>query len=48
MLLKKGNAAEKMKTRNAAAMQRSKIRIRSFPATKIFDSPDAMAVALQD
>jgi hypothetical protein len=31
MLLKNGNAAEKMKTRNAAATQSSKIKTRLFP-----------------
>jgi hypothetical protein len=46
MLLKNGNAAEKMKTRSAAAMQRSKIRTCSFTATNVFDSPDAIVVAL--
>jgi hypothetical protein len=45
MLLKNGNAAEKMKTRTAAATQSSKIRTRSFAATNVFDSPDTIAVA---
>jgi len=48
MLLKNGNAAEKMKTRSAAAKQSSKIRTRSFAATNIFDSPADIVVALQD
>ncbi len=47
MLLKNGNAAEKMKTRSAAATQSSKIKTRSFAAANVFDSPDAMAVAAQ-
>jgi hypothetical protein len=48
MLLKNGNAAEKMKTRTAAATQSSKIKTRSFAATNVFDSADAMVVGLQD
>ena len=46
MLLKNGNAAKKMKTRNAAATQRNRMRTCSFAATNIFDSPDAIVVAL--
>jgi hypothetical protein len=46
MLLKKGNAAEKMKTRNAAAAQNSTMRKCSF--LNDFDSADSMKVVPQD
>src|ERR1700745_2141739 len=45
MLLKNGNAAEKMKTRNAATTQSSKMRRCSF--LNDFDSEDAMETACQ-
>ena len=44
MSLKNGNAAENMKTRNAAAMKSSKIKTRSF--LDDFDSDDAMGNCL--
>jgi len=43
MLLKNGNAAEKMKTRSAAATQNSRMRRCSF--LNDFDSADAMETA---
>ena len=46
MLLKNGNAAEKIRTRTAAATQSSKIRTRSFATTNVFDSPDAIVIGL--
>ena len=44
MLLKNGNAAEKIKTRSTAATQSSKIRMRSFATANVFDSPEAIVV----
>jgi len=44
MLLKNGNAAEKMKTRSAAATQRNEMRRCSF--LDDFDSADAIAIEL--
>lgn len=46
MLLKNGNAAEKMKTRSAAVAQRSRMTRCLF--LNDFDSADAMEVVLQD
>ncbi len=40
MLLKKGKAAEKTKTRAAATKQRRKIRILSRWLRKMFDPPE--------
>ena len=40
MLLKNGNAAEKISTRIAAATQRSKIRTLSFLFAHALDSPE--------
>jgi len=40
MLLKNGNAAEKIRTRIAAATQRSKIRTLSFLFANVLDSPE--------
>src|SRR5215467_10230437 len=46
-LLKNGNAAEKIKTRAAAAKQRSKMRMRSFLLTNVFDSPEVFIKMLR-
>src|SRR5262249_6749160 len=46
-LLKNGSAEEKKETRSAAATRSSRMRTRSSAATNVFDSPNAIVIALQ-